>query len=100
MGRSRYSGSPVIDGNHYETWADPTIADYLGPDVLDGVDTVEHILDSGERLDLLANRYYGDEDYWWVIALVNRIQDPFSLTVGQRLLIPTDVRTILSKIQR
>ncbi|HEU5118654.1 MAG TPA: hypothetical protein VFT74_18800 [Isosphaeraceae bacterium] len=99
MGRSRYAGTPV-DGNHYETWRDPTTADPLGPDILDGVDTIDHVLSVGERLDLLAFKYYGDPEYWWVIALANRIQDPFSLTVGQRLRVPVDARTILNKVKR
>lgn len=99
MGRSRYAGTPV-DGNHYETWADPTTADPLGPDILDGVDTIDHVLSVGERLDLLAFKYYGDPEYWWIIAMANRIQDPFSLTVGQRLRVPVDARTILNKVKR
>ncbi len=99
MGRSRYAGNPIVDGDHYATWRDPTQADPLGPDILDGVQTVEHALRLGERLDTIAHRYYGDSDYWWVIALANRIQDPFSLTVGQRLRIPTDVKSILDKVQ-
>ena len=100
MGRSRYAGSPIVDSNHYETWSDPISGNSMGPDILDGVDTVEHILVSGERLDLLAHKYYGDEDYWWVIALANRIQDPFSLSAGTRLRIPRDARAILDKVHR
>lgn len=100
MARSRYAGTAVIDGHHYETWTDPTTIDPFGPDILDGVDTVEHIMTAGDRLDLLAHKYFGDEEYWWVIALANRIHDPFSLTVGARLRIPTDARAILNKMQR
>lgn len=100
MGRSRYANSAVIDGTHYETWTDPTATNPLGPDILDGVDTVDHILIVGERLDTLAHRYLGDETLWWVIALVNRIQDPFSLTAGTRLRIPGDPRQIIDKVSR
>lgn len=100
MARSRYSSLEVIDGNHYSTWVDPCAKFQLGTDILDGVDTVDHILNRGERLDHLAYRYYGDAEYWWVIALANRIQDPFKMAVGLRLRIPTDVKSILSKVQR
>lgn len=100
MGRSRYAGTPVVDSHHYETWTDPTSTNPLGPDILDGVDTLEHILSAGDRLDVMAHKYYGDSEYWWVIALANRIQDPFSLTVGQRLRVPIDARTILNKVRR
>lgn len=100
MGRSRYAGNPIIDGNHYGTWTDPMSGNPLGPDILDGVDTVEHILSAGERLDVLAHRYFGDEDYWWIIAIANRIQDPFSLVAGTRLRIPSDARAVLDKVRR
>ena len=100
MGRSRYAGTPVLDGNHYGTWSDPTSGNPLGPDILDGVTTIDHVLKRGERLDHLAHRYYGDSDYWWVIAVANRIQDPFRLTPGTRLRVPADARSILGKVQR
>lgn len=100
MGRSRYAGGEVVDGNHFGTWPDPTSRNVLGPDVLDGVETLDHILKAGERLDGLAHRYYGDADYWWVIALANRIQDPFALHPGTRLRVPSDYRSILGKVQR
>lgn len=100
MGRSRYAGSEVIDGTHYGMWEDPSARDPYGPDILDGVNTIEHILVAGERLDVLAFRYYGDEDYWWVIALANRIMDPFALTAGQRLRIPSDAKSILDKLNQ
>ncbi len=100
MGRSRYAGSPTVDNHHYETWTDPTSADPMGPDILDGVETVEHILSVTDRFDTLAAIYYGDEEYWWVIALANRIQDPFTVPVGTRLRIPRDARSILDKVHR
>lgn len=100
MGRSRYAGTAVLDGNHFGTWTDPTSTNVFGPDILDGVTTIDHILKRGERLDQLAHRYYGDSDYWWVIALANRIQDPFLMVPGTRLRVPADARSILSKVQR
>jgi hypothetical protein len=98
MGRSRYAGSKVLDGDHYSTWRDPISDDPLGPDVLDGVDTFDHVLTLGERLDTISHKYFGDPDYWWVIALANRIMDPFTLPVGQRIRIPVDVKAVLDKV--
>lgn len=100
MGRSRYAGTEIIDGTHYGTWDDPVSGDPYGPDILDGVETIEHIIQAGERLDIIAHRYYGDEDYWWVVAIANRIMDPFTLEVGRRLRIPSEARAILDKMQR
>ena len=44
---------------------------------------VEHILQVGERLDTLAEAYYGDPRYWWVIHQANpQIFFPASLVYG------------------
>jgi hypothetical protein len=42
----------------------------------------------GERLDTLAYRYYGDPDYWRVLAHCNGIDDPQSLPRGTLLRVP------------
>jgi nucleoid-associated protein YgaU len=99
MGRSRYAGNDVIDG-HYTMWDDPAARDPYGPDLLDGVNTFDHIVQGGERLDVIAHKYYGDEDYWWIIALANRIMDPFTLEVGRRLRIPNEAKSIMDKLPR
>lgn len=102
MGRSRYAGNGIDRGgrDHYMTWRDPTAEDFLGPDILDGVTTIQHIVSDGERLDTLAARYYGDVEHWWVIALANRILFPLGLQPGTRLKIPADPRSIISRVQR
>lgn len=100
MGRSRYAGNKTIAGRAYASWRDPTAEDFLGPDILDGVETITHVVVTGDRLDSIANRYYGDAEHWWVIALSNRIMFPLSLSPGRKLKIPTDPRTILAKVQR
>jgi nucleoid-associated protein YgaU len=99
MGRSRYAGNEITNG-HYVTWDDPSARNPFGPDLLDGVNTFDHIVQGGERLDVIAHKYYGDEDYWWVIALANRIMDPFTLEVGRRLRIPSEAKSIMDKLPR
>jgi hypothetical protein len=41
-----------------------------------------------ERLDTLAARYYGDPDFWRVIAHCNDIDDPQQLPRGTVLRLP------------
>lgn len=42
------------------------------------------------RLDLVSYAAYGIPDYWWLIAQVNDIMDPFSdMYTGQVLKIPS-----------
>jgi hypothetical protein len=50
----------------------------------------EHIVQGGERPDLLAALLLGDPEMFWRLADVNRVIDPFELcdTPGARVLIP------------
>lgn len=104
MARSRYSGTPVLDGKFYQSFAlRANPAGLKTIDLLAGVSTIEHVFSRGERLDHLAARYFGDDGYWWVIALVNNINYPFAsggLTPGRVLLIPESVQDVLDKILR
>jgi len=38
---------------------------------------VEIIVSPEDTFDILANKYYGRPDYFWVIADFNRVADPF-----------------------
>ncbi len=42
------------------------------------------------RLDVIANRYYGSPSYWWVIAKANAncLFDPFNIPIGTSLRLP------------
>lgn len=44
-----------------------------------------------DRLDIIANEYYGTPRYWWVIAQANYIIDPFDVPVGTQLRIPPTI---------
>lgn len=104
MARSRYSGTPTIDGKFYASFAlRPNPGGLKTVDLLAGVRTFEHLYARGERLDHLAARYFGDDGYWWVIALVNNINYPFAsggLVPGTVLAIPEQVQDVLDKILR
>ena len=55
----------------------------------------------GERLDLLAYKYYNDTTLWWVIAVANDIDDAkFSLKSGIELRIPSNITKILSDLEQ
>jgi len=41
----------------------------------------------GDRLDLLANQFYGDVNLWWYIAKANNLKF-MTIPVGTRLRIP------------
>lgn len=56
-----------------------------------------------ERLDLLANEYYGDPRLWWVISRSNTHipKGTFQIPPGKRLRIPNPltVLTVLEELQ-
>ena len=49
------------------------------------------------RLDLIAYQYLGSAKYAWVIALFNNIEDGYTISEGQRLVIPTSLSSLFSK---
>lgn len=43
------------------------------------------------RPDLISYKTYGNVNYWWVIMVINGVQNPLTdLVVGQMLLIPNE----------
>lgn len=71
--------------------------------LLEGVRTVEYTVKVGDRIDHLAAKFFNDDQYWWVIALANGINYPFSsggFKPGRLLKIPLDVKDVLDKILR
>ena len=72
----------------------------LYPDIPESDSDNYHIVVVGERLDLLSYRYYNDSGLWWIISRANGL-DPSITTpeVGTELRIPSDIGSILSKLQ-
>jgi hypothetical protein len=55
----------------------------------------------GDRLDILANKYYGDVRFWWIIASANNLNDAsLSIEPGIQLRIPSNPSFILNNLQR
>ena len=53
----------------------------------------------GDRLDLLANQYYGDRNLWWIIAVANNLNDAsLSIEPGKQLRIPGNTSNILNDL--
>ncbi|MBT2367450.1 hypothetical protein J7E88_19605 [Streptomyces sp. ISL-10] len=62
----------------------------LPPLAQDGDESAPHTVSSGDRPDLLAQRYFGDPGQWWQIADANPVLDPAELTdeAGRTIRIP------------
>ena len=54
----------------------------------------------GDRLDLLAYKYYSDPALWWIISVANNLKGSFFVPVGQQLRIPTNISKIVSDLEQ
>ena len=53
----------------------------------------------GDRLDIIAQRYYGDSSLWWIIAKANEISDgQIGLDPEKMIRVPIDIENILNKL--
>lgn len=88
---SRYAG--VAFGLFQPDASEPGIAYVLRrfiPQLRDIAIARDHVVQSGERPDLLAWQAFGDAELYWRIADANLVFDPFELTdtIGARVQIP------------
>jgi len=59
------------------------------------------ITEAGDRIDLLAKKYYNDSSLWWIIATANNINDAnFYVPDGVQLRIPNDLQRIVSDLEK
>ncbi len=100
MAISRYKNfsrvrSSQIDYFRLETFPPISAAD------LQNIPHTTIIFKETDRLDLLAEEFMGSATYWWVICLMNNLENPFSykLLPGVRLMIPNDAESAVRMIQ-
>ncbi len=79
---------------HYETpvLANPTVRQRAN------LTTTTHIWKYGDRLYNLADQYYNDSRYWWVIAWYNSYGTEADIPNGVVIRIPLDLVSALSMI--
>lgn len=59
------------------------------------------VTQTGDRLDTLANQFYGDSSLWWIIATANNIHDAtFAVSDGTILRIPENYTEIINNFQK
>lgn len=70
------------------------------PKIDRSVSDIYIITRSGDRLDLLASKYYGDQTLWWIIAIANNLgRSGLIVPPAKQIRIPTDVASILNDYQ-
>ena len=89
MDRYRYT---KIKGNKYLTTMLPDIQKK-------NTDVIREVM-YGDRLDILAEQYYGDSTLWWIIAKANALSgDSYFINTNQEIRIPIDYIEILKKLK-
>jgi len=95
---NRYTYSQIkTDSNSKKQYFESVIY----PKIKANDDDLYVISEVTDRLDLLANKYYGDTSLWWIIAVANNINDAsFYVTEGLQLRIPSNVYKILNDLEK
>ena len=68
------------------------------PEIPLSVNDIYVITTTGDRLDLLANQFYRNPDYWWIIATANPDvirRDSFNLKPSLELRVPADYQNVV-----
>ncbi|OGR31600.1 MAG: hypothetical protein A2139_11430 [Desulfobacca sp. RBG_16_60_12] len=102
MAISRYTNTLLIrdtqarERAHYATYDLPVdLKGHADVDWIQNQPFDQHTWQFGDRLDKLANRFYGDDEYWWVIAMANGISYPLGIQPGTVIKIPANVEAVL-----
>ena len=84
---SRYNGTKVLvdkNGRQYRSRVEYTKFPLKESDIY-------YVTVSGDRLDLLAQRYYGSVGKWWIISEANSLEVlSYDLKPGLQLRIPRE----------
>lgn len=63
---------------------------------LSNVSYVNETWGLGKRLYKLSHQYYGDSQYWWIIALFNGLATEAEINFGDVVKVPTPLDTTLN----
>jgi len=109
----RYSNSRVIENNieFYEflrrkRQVKTSITQYATPVIKNlsqaertQLQTTKYVWSYGDRYYKLAQKFYGDPNYWWVIALYNGYPTEATVKPGDILAIPLDLESTLMAME-
>lgn len=93
---SRYQKSEIIRDEQRRRRLDTTLIPTIPLDSSD----IFIVTTTPERIDLLADRFYGDSTKWWIIASANNLgKGTFHIPGNTRLRIPTNIQLIQEQIE-
>lgn len=81
--RLRFGEAGTLDGVEFFDLIDI-------PEIPPQTDDIEYVVVGTDRIDELAQQFYEDAGFWWVIAVANELEIlPTELHVGDTLRIPS-----------
>tara|TARA_R100000234_G_scaffold3253_1_gene2661 strand:- start:9388 stop:9690 length:303 start_codon:yes stop_codon:yes gene_type:complete len=73
----------------------------INPSIPVDVSDILIISKYGDRLDLLANQYYGLDSYWWIIAEANGLgKGSLHIPPGMQIRIPKNLSKVSEKMDK
>ena len=101
---ARYSKIPILKkSNEYKTIRGKR---YYGtakyPDIPLSYEDTYVYAEEGDRFDQLAQQYYNNSSYWWIISIANDSlrQDSYYVPLNQQIRIPQEIGPILSAFNK
>ena len=92
--RLRFARLITLDG--VEHWELPEY-----PNIQPASDDKRYTVDRNDRIDKLANRFYGSPDLWWVIAIANNMELlPSDLKPNTQIIVPSQKRVFTQILRR
>ena len=101
MAKSRYNNFSKVRSNNADYYRLETFPSISAQD-LEGIPHSIVMWKETDRMDAMAESFFGDPRYWWIICLMNNLVNPFSynLLPGTLIKIPNEVSTVVDMIQR
>ena len=91
----RYKSSVIKKDKNGVRYINPTLIPNIP--IRDGDQFIKPTV--GDRLDTLAERFYGDSNLWWIIAKANEIsKGQIGLDPEKMIRIPVDIGSILDSL--
>jgi hypothetical protein len=77
------------------------LSSIIYPKIKPSNDDLYIISEGGDRLDILASKYYNDKTLWWIIATANNLNDAsLSIVPGTQMRIPSNISKILNDLEK
>ena len=71
------------------------------PEIPKSVSDIYIVGQAGDRIDLLAQKYYNDITLWWIIARANNIgKGDLVVPLGKQLRIPTNTIKLVTEFNK